>query len=163
MVMYHPNWKYDLTWFLLLLEEEDFHTIGHYGLYTINCSVIFRIQVDFVQVPFILPFEFRSESHRKKYFAKCASAVSKWSKLGPQALNTEGYDVDGSPFKDPPKNGYTSGLWLFTDRTKITHFFPPNFLPPYNTPDKLTIIQHFLKEEWDEKTLSWKPTSINLK
>lgn len=50
-----------------------------------------------------------------------------------------------------------SGIWLFTDRANITHFFAPNFLPPYDTPEKRRIIFDVLKEEWDEGTLSWKP------
>ena len=50
-----------------------------------------------------------------------------------------------------------SGIWLFTDRANITHFFPPNFLPPYDTPEKRRIIFDVLKEEWDEVSLSWKP------
>jgi len=50
-----------------------------------------------------------------------------------------------------------SGIWLFTDRENITHFFKPNFLPPYDTPEKMQIILDVLKEEWDEETLSWKP------
>ena len=50
-----------------------------------------------------------------------------------------------------------SGIWLFTDRENITHFFKPNFFPPYNTPEKKKIILDVLREEWDEKTLSWKP------
>ncbi|KAL3904581.1 MAG: hypothetical protein SGILL_010010, partial [Bacillariaceae sp.] len=49
-----------------------------------------------------------------------------------------------------------SGIWLFTDRENITHFFKPNFFPPYNTPEKKKIILDVLREEWDEKTLSWK-------
>jgi hypothetical protein len=49
-----------------------------------------------------------------------------------------------------------SGIWLFTDRENITHFFKPNFLPPYDTPEKKKIILDLLREEWDEKTLSWK-------
>jgi hypothetical protein len=44
---------------------------------------------------------------------------------------------------------------LFQDRTKITHFFPPNFLPPYDTKEKREIILSFLTEEWDEKKLEW--------
>ena len=36
-----------------------------------------------------------------------------------------------------------------------------NFLPPYNTPEKRAIITSFLREEWDETTLSWKPVSKN--
>ena len=35
--------------------------------------------------------------------------------------------------------------------------FAPNFLPPYNTPEKRKIILDFLREEWDEKELKWKP------
>ena len=60
-------------------------------------------------------------------------------------------EEEGSP------TSYHSGIWLFTDRENITHFFAPNFLPPYNTPEKRKIIMNVLKEEWDEKTLSWKP------
>jgi len=50
-----------------------------------------------------------------------------------------------------------SGIWLFTDRENITHFFKPNFYPPYDTPEKKKIIFDVLREEWDEGTLSWKP------
>jgi hypothetical protein len=57
---------------------------------------------------------------------------------------------------DEEEKEYNSGIWLFTDRENITHFFEPNFLPPY-TPEKRKIIMHVLREEWDEKTLSWKP------
>jgi hypothetical protein len=54
-----------------------------------------------------------------------------------------------------------SGLWLFTDRNTITHQFVPNFLPPYNTRQKREIIWSFLRDEWDEKTLSWVPVDPN--
>jgi hypothetical protein len=54
------------------------------------------------------------------------------------------------------KEAYNSGIWLFTDRNNITHFFEPNFLPPY-TGEKRELILEVLKEEWDERTLSWKP------
>jgi hypothetical protein len=56
-----------------------------------------------------------------------------------------------------PSKKCHSGIWLFTDRENISHFFKPNFLPPYDTPDKKKIILDVLREEWDEKTLSWKP------
>ena len=75
----------------------------------------------------------------------CKAVLSKWSIDGPQPLN----NIDST-------GEYNSGIYLFTDRTKITHFFPPNFLPPYNTEEKRQIILSFLAEEWDEKTLSWK-------
>ena len=74
-------------------------------------------------------------------------------------MNTGGWDVDGKELDNPPQ--YTSGLWLFVDRDNISHFFPPNFYPPYNTPEKHYIIMEFLKDEWDEKSLSWKPMNGN--
>lgn len=99
--------------------------------------------------------EFRSEEHKAAYFSHCDAAIQKWRLLGPQPLNNGGWDIDGKPLAEPSKNN--SGLWLFLDRENITHFFPPNFLPPYDTPEKRKIIFEFLKDEWDEKTLSWKP------
>jgi hypothetical protein len=58
---------------------------------------------------------------------------------------------------DEEEKEYNSGIWLFTDRGNLTHFFEPNFLPPYDTPEKRKIIMDVLREEWDENTLSWKP------
>lgn len=73
----------------------------------------------------------------------CEAVLKKWKLAGPRPLNA-----------NPVANA--SGIWLFTDRTKPTHFFPPNFLPPYDTEEKRQIILSYLTEEWDEKTLSWK-------
>ena len=73
----------------------------------------------------------------------CDAVLKKWRLAGPRPLNAN--PVDNK-----------SGIWLFTDRTKPTHFFPPNFLPPYDTEEKRQIILSYLTEEWDEKTLSWK-------
>jgi len=76
----------------------------------------------------------------------CDAVIKKWELAGPQPLNDE-----------PGEN--KSGLWLFTDRTKPDHFFPPNFLPPYDDDEKRNIIMSFLEEEWDDETLSWKPAT----
>lgn len=86
---------------------------------------------------------FRSEQHKEAYFSMCEAVLKKWKLAGPRPLNAN--PVDNK-----------SGIWLFTDRTKPTHLFPPNFLPPYNTEEKKQIILSYLAEEWDEKTLSWK-------
>jgi len=100
--------------------------------------------------------EFRSKKHRKKYLAKCAAAVEVWKEKGVQPLNTvprgpEGQEAEG----DNREDECHSGIWLFTDRENITHFFQPNFLPPY-VGEKRKQILEVLKEEWDTKTLSWK-------
>ena len=105
--------------------------------------------------------EFRSKDHELQYFAKCHTVIEKWREDGPKPLNTDALDENGKPLKKKTSNDsdaqYNSGLWLFTDRENIDHFFPPNFLPPYDTPEKRKIIAHFLSEEWDEKRLHWKP------
>lgn len=92
--------------------------------------------------------EFRSEQHKHAYFAKCNAVLQRWAIDGPKALNNGAWDADGSSLKKPGE--YNSGIYLFTDRTKVTHFFPPNFLPPYDTEAKRQIILSFLAEEWDE-------------
>lgn len=97
--------------------------------------------------------DFRSEQHKAAYFRNCAEAVKKWRMTGPMPLNTK-WNVDGSEQENPPE--YNSGVWLFTDRENITHHFPPNFLPPYNTPEKRKIISEVLSEVWDDKKLAWK-------
>lgn len=108
--------------------------------------------------------DFRSEEHRAAYFQKCADALKKWRQEGPKALNTIPRHLDTHPLSeeevkanDQESEECHSGIWLFTDRANITHFFAPNFLPPYDTPEKRKIIFDVLTEEWDEKTLSWKP------
>ena len=78
---------------------------------------------------------------------------------GPKALNTVARDIEGKPIESSESN--QSGIWLFVDRNNPTHFFAPNFLPPYNTPEKHKIIMDVLKEKWDEKTLSWKPCGLD--
>ena len=85
--------------------------------------------------------EFRSRQHKDAYFAMCKAVLEKWKLAGPRPLNAN--PVDNK-----------SGIWLFQDRTKPTHFFPPNFLPPYDTEEKRQIILSYLTEEWDEETLS---------
>jgi len=80
---------------------------------------------------------------------------------GPKPLNNGGWDVDGKPLEETSE--YNSGLWLFLDRKNITHFFKPNFLPPYDTREKRELILDFLSEEWDQDELVWKPVAPALK
>jgi len=87
--------------------------------------------------------------------------IKKWREAGPQPLNSDACGVDGQKLENPPQ--FTSGVWLFLDRQNITHFFPPNFSPPYTTPGKRKIILDVLREEWDEETLSWIPVGSKLK
>ena len=101
--------------------------------------------------------DFIIKQAERDYFKKCDEAVAKWRAEGPKPLNNGGWDVNGEPLEFPNADGYNSGLYLFTDRNTITHFFKPNFLPPYDTEEKRRIIFEYLKDEWDEKSLSFKP------
>ena len=104
--------------------------------------------------------EFRSPQAKSLYFAKCRNAIQQWRKAGPKALTPPG-DIGNiervSSGDDVSDDKYTSGLWLFTDRTTPTHHFEPNFLPPYDTDEKRQIILNILSEEWDEAERAWKP------
>lgn len=101
--------------------------------------------------------QFRSRQHESEYFKKCEKVVKKWRKEGPKPLNNGGWDIDGGSLKFPNQQGYNSGLYLFEDRNNITHYFKPNFLPPYDTPEKKEIILGLLQEEWDENVKLWTP------
>lgn len=107
--------------------------------------------------------EFRSPQHRSDYFAMCDKAIAEWKKDGPKplvpspkALRSKGVSVVKSKGSSEK---FQSGIWLFTDRENITHYFAPNFLPPYDDPKKKEVILEFLSEEWDEKALAWKPAA----
>lgn len=100
--------------------------------------------------------DFRSNEHKQKYFSNCDEVVQKWREEGPKPLNTK-WNVDGTVMKNPPQ--HNSGVWLFLDRTNITHHFAPNFLPPYDTPEKRSIIMSSLSEIWNQDELVWKPVS----
>lgn len=110
---------------------------------------------------FVRKAEFRSDEKRDAYFQKVDKVISKWLSDGPKPLQNGARDSKGNPLEsDDEDDGYHSGLWLFLDRDNITHYFKPNFLPPYDTPEKRKIINEFLEIEWVEDTLSWKPTKI---
>lgn len=109
--------------------------------------------------------EFRSPQHRAEYFRKGKDIVKKWRTLGPQPLvpvdmaknieriSTPKTVVKAGTLGSSPE--YQSGLWLFTDRKTPTHYFEPNFLPPYDTPEKRAIIYEVLREEWCETSVQW--------
>jgi len=105
--------------------------------------------------------EFRSLEQRNEYFQKCDAAIKKWQENGPQPLNEGGWDIDGKPLRDVNVDQCYSGIWLFADRENITHYFKPNFLPPYDTPEKRKIILKFLETEWNETELSWQTIGSN--
>ena len=108
--------------------------------------------------------EFRSAEHRAQYFAMCKDAVQTWRAEGPKPLappctkNIERISTPMTVVKAGTlgsAEAFQSGLWLFQDRNTPTHLFAPNFLPPYDTPEKRAIIYEILSEEWDEATLQW--------
>lgn len=106
--------------------------------------------------------EFRSLEKRDAYFQKCDAVIKKWREAGPKPLNEGGWDINGEPLLDTNEDELNSGIWLFADRENITHYFKPNFLPPYDTPEKRNMILDVLDEEWDENALAWRHVSSNV-
>lgn len=123
--------------------------------------------------------EFRSDTIRASYLNKCEAQCSKWIGRGAQPLapprdgvspcvevvrcqlkEPKSLSIEGSVSEidenDGPLDYYRSGLWLFKDSKNISHQFLPNFLPPYDTPNKKKIILQILSEEWDERLAMWK-------
>jgi hypothetical protein len=65
-------------------------------------------------------------------------------------------ESSSNPLLTSTKMTHDAGIYLFRDRKTITHYFEPNFCPPY-TAEQMKLIQTILAEQWDESTLSWKP------
>ena len=142
-----PNAELPINWSLRFIQNQLFHYFDYPARF---CPGPFHSTI-------LRKAEFRSTEHEEKYFEKCKKVISMWHEQGPKPLNA------GSAKKsflcglldDVPE--HCSGIWLFTDRNNISHFFKPNFLPPYDTPEKRKVILDILKEEWDPSTLEWKP------
>lgn len=124
---------------------------------------------------FVRKAEFKSDRYRAAYFQKCAQQVEQWKQQGPQPLVALSMDDsiervsmkstsiiedrllrergDEDDWVEPIRD---SGIFLFRDRNTITHYFPPNFYPPYDSPEKKAFILSVIADEWDEETLSWR-------
>lgn len=110
--------------------------------------------------------EFRSLEARREYFRKANEVVSDWRNVGPKPLlppliknieriRSPAKRVRGGMLGSSDK--VSSGIWLFRDRHTPTHLVEPNFLPPYDTPEKREIIFDVLSEEWDAHQRLWIP------
>jgi len=142
------NTQLPTNWCLRFVHNQLFQ---HFNFPSRFCPSAFNLTI-------LRKAEFRSEAHRSKYFTKCGDAITKWRNAGPRALNTGGWGPDGKALDPMPTDEYNSGIWLFSDRHNITHFFSPNFLPPYDIdPIKRKKIADVLSQEWDEDGLDWKP------
>ena len=111
--------------------------------------------------------EFKSPHYRAAYFQKCSEQIQAWKQRGPLPLVATDYEAGMERVSAPMNyNTYShddwatdmhdSGLYLFRDRNTISHYFAPNFYPPYDTPEKKALILSVICQEWDERTLSWK-------
>lgn len=110
--------------------------------------------------------EFRSTEARYQYFRNAQSVISEWRNIGPKALLPpiiKNVQRIRSPIKQVrggtlgSSDQVLSGIWIFQDRHTPTHLVEPNFLPPYDTPEKREIIFDVLSEEWDPHQRLWMP------
>ena len=114
----------------------------------------------------------KNENAKKEYFKNCRIIQEEWEKNGPKLLNPyitvipeNAYNGNGaisgavtSPIGDELIHPH--GIYLFKDRKTIIKYFQPNFLPPYDTDEKIEIIRSVLAEKWDEKNLQWVSENI---
>lgn len=136
-----PNWQ------LQFLHNQLFRLLEYPGRF---CPSAFHMT-------FVRKAGFRSQVLMKDYMRHCEEVVELWRSLGPQFLEPE---------KDPKAAGYIAcplgcelesphGLYLFRHRNLPINYYPPNFHPPYDTPEKRAIIREVLSHSWDENTLQW--------
>ncbi len=93
----------------------------------------------------------------REYFAMCNDVVSQWRLECPKFLEPES-DPTKQGFPNPPLDSELDsphGVYLFRHRNLPIRYFPPNFHPPYNTPEKREIIASVLQKQWNERTLQW--------
>ena len=83
---------------------------------------------------------FRSTAHKRRYFDRCQAAISRWREAGPKLLTAEGMKADAQ----------AGGVYIFRNRNDILKYYPPNFFPPYNTPESSVIIAKVLGDHWNE-------------
>jgi len=111
---------------------------------------------------FIRKATFRSNNAKDAYFNKCKKVIEKWKAMGPQLLlpeansNRPGYICE--PIDDELSN--PGGIYLYLHRNKIIKYFRPNFLPPYDTPEKIEILNTFLSLKWNPETLNFETLDI---
>lgn len=113
---------------------------------------------------FLRKAAWRDEKHMVKYFAECDRAVRQWREQGPMLLEPE-QDPDAPGYPAEPLGQeltHPHGVYLFRTREEPVEYFSPNFHPPYDTPDKRKLIAKVLAREWDEDSLSWKPSGLPL-
>ena len=106
---------------------------------------------------FVRKAAWKSANHMKDYFSRCNDVVENWRKLGPQYLEPEKDPLQPGFVRNPIGDELESphGVYLFKDRNTILHYFPPNFHPPYNTPEKRAIISGVLSRKWNDHSLQW--------
>jgi hypothetical protein len=147
----NPSIPLPLNWQLRFMHNQLFHRFEFPSRF---CPGAFHATI-------VRKAEFHSELYKAAYFALCNKVVAEWRKEGAKPLTPKTMYDDilqvRSLHRTKASDYYQSGIWLFSDRENITHHFEPNFLPPYNTPEKRAFIWEFLKDEWDEKTLAWHP------
>lgn len=107
---------------------------------------------------FVRKAAFRSPEHMRSYFESCNAVIERWRQRGPVSLQGEhlsgsvghpGSGVLGKELSEP------HGVYLFRHRNLPIRYFAPNFLPPYDTPEKQEIIRKVLGKCWNEGTLQW--------
>ena len=114
---------------------------------------------------FVRKASWKNHNAKKEYFQNCSVIQQEWEINGPKLLKPV---ISNACDETGTKSGaiispigeeliHPHGIYLFKDRKTIIKYFKPNFLPPYDTDDKIEIIRCVLAEKWDENKLKWVP------
>jgi hypothetical protein len=107
---------------------------------------------------FVRKAAFRSADHMVSYFEACSAVVEAWRRQGPVLLEGEvDASIPGYPGAATLGKELTEphGVYLFRHRNLPIKYFPPNFHPPYDTPEKQELISKVLSKKWNENLLQW--------
>lgn len=112
---------------------------------------------------FVRKAAWKNDAAKQKYFRNCHSVQNCWKNNGPKLLVPKitdfpyGNGLPSGVVEEPLNDELTNpfGIYLFRDRSTIIEYFKPNFLPPYDTIDKIELIEKVLSKEWSEEKMCW--------
>ena len=99
--------------------------------------------------------KWRTGKHMNKYFAHCERVIGEWRDNGPQYLFPQRnyLEGDGAASEEVTQ---PHGVYIWRgDNPAPSHYFPPNFEPPYNTNMKRALLSNVVNKSWDKKKRDW--------
>ena len=105
---------------------------------------------------------YKSEEHKNICHNQVGQILASWKKRGPMCLQ-EQHNNPSNPNENsrvvPDNITQNHGIYLFKNG-KPTHYFTPNFEPPYDDIKVRAIIQNKLNKSWDSWRCEWSSSPV---